>query len=71
MTICKKCIQYRHVIVNEAAPQVWYNHRCAEKSIETPESFDFVIGETIPAEKAYCRDANRDGDCNFYEEKPE
>lgn len=80
MTICTKCANHKNSThVNEACPEVWYNHVCG--AITREPMIDPVTGKHGYAIKndlgqihitddphPFCRDINTDGNCDKFVE---
>jgi hypothetical protein len=66
-SICMKCRYHLHRIENEAAPEVWYNHRCGHPTAER-RTVNYTLG-IEEFERAYCRDMNPGGRCTLFEAK--
>lgn len=64
--LCRNCAHHRNTMDNPAAPEVWYNQKCAAPKNKTLR--DFVFGKP---ERPACRDVNRDGNCPHFEGKGE
>lgn len=82
MNFCINCTHHRHVVQNELAPQVWYNHFCAAAAFARILTADPVTGKpcfmakndlggTYTTDKSMpnCRDRNIDGHCKQFERK--
>lgn len=81
MHICMECRNHRMASnPNKAAPEVWYNHVCG--AVRRKESIDPVtgthgfsetnsLGMSYVTEEGhpYCRDINKDGNCQYFESK--
>ena len=64
LTACRDC---KHLMVREGSVRVWYNHLCGA-SLKPPE-FDYLEGAMEAPKHKYCRDVNRDGHCQLFQQR--
>ena len=80
MKICKDCRFHKYIERNGKNPNAWYNHFCGAS--ELPETIDPVTGGlsffsvndlgrqcSTPFQFRYCKDVNKDGNCDLFKTK--